>query len=80
MVCISRLSPKAAMAGLVYSHLYMEVAQINPSDCSKITLSNCEGVDEGNTDGVLSLNKQLDDDHRISYYHDYLQQLLLAIG
>ena len=37
------------------------------------------GVDEANTTATHSLEEQLNDKERIDYYHDYLQQLLLAI-
>ena len=37
------------------------------------------GIDELNTDATESLATQLNDQARISYYHNYLQQLLIAI-
>lgn len=37
------------------------------------------GVDEYNAAEILPLEQQLNDVTRINYYHDYLQNVLLAI-
>lgn len=37
------------------------------------------GVDEFNTAKTLPIAQQLNDTTRINYYHDYLQNVLLAI-
>lgn len=37
------------------------------------------GRDEANKDESMSLTEQLKDPERIEYYHDYMQNVLLAI-